>query len=67
MLDKWKRAVDNRKVFGLLYTDLSKEFDCLSHELLMEKLPAYGFNFTTLKPMDSYLANRKQRTKINPS
>ena len=35
MLEKWKRAVDNGKVFGILLTDLSKAFDCLSHELLL--------------------------------
>ena len=27
MLEKWKRAVDNEKVFGILLTDFSKAFD----------------------------------------
>ena len=27
ILEKWKRAVDNGKVFGILLTDLSKAFD----------------------------------------
>ena len=31
MLEKWKSAVDNKKTFGALLTDLSKAFDCLSH------------------------------------
>ena len=35
MLEKWKRAADNGKTFRLLPTDLSKAFDCLSHELLL--------------------------------
>ena len=38
LLEKWKRAVDNGKVFKILLTDLSKTFDCLSHELLLAKL-----------------------------
>ena len=38
MLEKWKRAVDNNKVFGALLTDLSKSFDCISHDLLIAKL-----------------------------
>ena len=67
MLEKWKRAVNNGKVFGILLTDLSKSFDGLSHELLLAKLHAYGFSISALRLIYSYLANRKQRTKINMS
>ena len=31
MLEKWRSAVDDKKTFGVLLTDLSKAFDCLSH------------------------------------
>ena len=31
-------AVDNNEAFGALLTDLSKAFDCLSHDLLIAKL-----------------------------
>ena len=67
MFEKWKRAVDNGKVFGLLLTDLSKAFDYLSHELLLAKLHVYGFSFSALRLILSYLTNRKQRTKVNSS
>ena len=67
MLEKWKRAVDNGKVFGILLTNLSKAFDSLSHENLLAKLHAYGFSISALRLIYSYLANRKQRTKINSS
>ena len=40
MLEKWNKAVDNKKVFGALLTDFSKAFDCLSHELITAKLNA---------------------------
>ena len=29
----WKGATDNNKAFSALLTDLSKAFDCLSHDL----------------------------------
>ena len=67
MLEKWKREVDNGKVFGILLTDLSKAFYCLSHELLLAKLHAYGFSISALRLIYCYLANRKQRAKINSS
>ena len=35
MLEKWKSATDNKKSLGALLTDLSKAFDCLSHDLLI--------------------------------
>ena len=41
MLEKWKSSVDKEKVFGVLLTDLSKTFDCLSDELIIAKLNAY--------------------------
>ena len=65
MLEKWKSATDNKKSFGALLTDLSKTFDCLSHELLIAKLNAYGFNMSGLRFVHSYLKNRMQRTRIN--
>ena len=40
MFETWKGASDNNKVFGALLTDLSKAFDCLSHDLLIAKLHA---------------------------
>ena len=61
MLENWKSAVHKGKVFGALLTDLSKAFDCLSHDLLN----AYGFNLAALKLVQSYLSKRRQRTKIN--
>ena len=65
LIEKWKQIVDNGGAFGALLTDLSKAFDCLSHELLIAKLAAYGFDENSLKLMHSYLTNRMQRVKIN--
>ena len=67
MIDKWKKAVDSNKVFGAVLTDLSKAFDCISHDLLIAKLNAYGLSFPALKLIQDYLLNRKQRTKVGSS
>ena len=63
MLVKWKTAVHNKKIFGALLTDLSKAFDCFSHDLLLPKLNAYGFSLPALRLMQSYLSNKKEKTK----
>ena len=65
MLEKWKSATDNKKSCGAFLTDLSKAFDCPSHDLLTVKLNAYGFSMSALRFVHSYLKNRMQRTKIN--
>ena len=39
-------------------------FDCLSNELLIAKLDAYGFEKRSLILIYNYLSNRKQRVKI---
>ena len=67
IIDEWKKVVNNNKVFGALLTDISKGFDCISHDLLIAKLNAYGLSFPTLKVIRDYLQNRKQRTRIGLS
>ena len=64
MIDKWKKAVDNHKVFGAILTDLLKAFDCICHDLLIAKLNAYGLSLPALTLITDYLQNQKQRTKI---
>ena len=46
-----------RQSFGALLTDLSNAFDCLGHELLTQKLNAYGFRLPALQPINDYLSN----------
>ena len=67
MLEHWKSEVDKRQVFGALLTDLSKAFDCLSHELIIAKLNAYEFSLSALKLIHNYLSKRQHKTKINQS
>ena len=46
-------------------TDLSKAFDCILHDLIIDQLEAYGFHIDTLKLVHDHLSNRKQRVKVN--
>ena len=63
MIGKWKESADHGGAFDALMTDLSKAFDCLHHELLTAKLEAYGFDIKSVKLIQQYLSNRKQRVK----
>ena len=65
MLEIWKEAADNNKAFGVLLTDYSKGFDCLSHGLLIAKLHAYCLDIDSLNILQDYLSNHKQRTKAD--
>ena len=65
MIELWRKALDEGKVAGAILTDLSKAFDCISHELLIAKLAGYGFDKSTLALVYAYLKGRKQRTRVN--
>ena len=58
MLEISKGATGNNKAFGALLTDLSKVFHCLSHDLLIAKLHAYGTDIDSLNILQDYLSNR---------
>ena len=63
MIEKIKEARDKNKVCAAVLTDLSKAFDCLKHDLLNEKLHAFGFDYISLRVIYAYLNNRVQVTK----
>ena len=67
MIEKWRRNLDQGGICGALFTDLSKAFDCFVHDYLLAKLEAYGFTYESLKLINSYLTDRKHRTKVNSS
>ena len=67
MIETIRKARDNHGMFAAVMTDLSKAFDCISHELLIVKLNAYGFDETSLKVINSNLKNRTQTTKVGSS
>ena len=54
-------------MFGALLTvtDLFEAFGYNSSDIFLGKLQAYGFSFSALNVILSYLKNRKQETKID--
>ena len=51
----------------VIYLDLSKAFDTLSHELLLKKLELYGIRGVCNKWFESYITNRYLQVKCNTS
>ena len=49
----------------VIFIDLSKVFDTLTHNLLIVKLRAYGFDTKALYYAKDYLDSRKQRVRVN--
>jgi hypothetical protein len=60
IIEDWKKALDDNKFIAAILMDLSKDFDCLPHNLLLLKLEAYGLSKNSLKLLQSYLENRKK-------
>lgn len=58
-------SLDNRGQVDVVYTDFSKAFDRIDHNLLIEKLNCIGFSNLLLNFMISYLKNRYQYVQYN--
>ena len=64
LTNKILTALDNKEWVGGIFCDLSKAFDNVDHDLLIEKLKFYGITGTASKLIKSYLTNIFQRVKI---
>ena len=64
LLDRVLDQMDKHKIPTNFYIDLSKAFDSLRHDILLDKLTYYGVTIPAKKLIESYLSNRMQFVQI---
>ena len=64
LIEDWKASLEKREVIGVLSTDMSKAFDSMYPELLLEKLKQYNFSPEALQLVKSCFEERQNRVKL---
>ena len=65
LINKIAESIDRNKVTIGVFLDLSKAFDTLDHEILLNKLEHYGIRGVALDWVKSYLSERLQFVQFN--
>lgn len=64
LIESWRQDLDKGKTVGSVLLDLSKAFDLIPHNLLIDKLKAYGLSAQSLNLIKDYLRGRRQLVKV---
>ncbi len=64
MFDKIGNLLDRSKQIDVIYLDMSKAFDKVSHNRLLLRLRDFGFSGNIRNWFRSYLQDRRQQTAI---
>ena len=67
LVDHLTYKLDTGKIPINIYIDLSKAFDTLIHDILLDKMSFYGVNGVAKKLLKSYLTQRQQIVEYNGS
>ena len=58
------KGADEKKVSVIMTLDQSAAFDCIQHQLIMDKLALYNMDDSVLKWVSSYLSHRSQFVSV---
>ena len=61
--DSIRRSMDDGKLTGAIFVDLSKAFDTIGHSTIINKLPSFGITSTAQDWLASYLFGRHQHVR----
>jgi len=64
-MDHIINSIDNNSQIDIIYTDFSKAFDSVPHDLLIYKLVKYNFSPESITLFQSYFCNRNQFVTLN--
>lgn len=64
LIETTKKHIDDENFVAIASLDLSKAFDSLAHNLILQKLDDMGLNESATTWISSYLSDRKQTVKF---
>lgn len=64
IIQKWKEAIDDNKMILCVFIDLSRAFETIDRDILIEKMKEIGIENNELNWYRTYLKDRKQITII---
>ena len=65
LVETISRNLDQSKENVAIFLDLAKAFDSLWHNIFHKKIEMYGFSQDAKELLFSFLANRRQKVKLN--
>ena len=64
LTDSIRKCLDNGELVGSVFVDITKAFDTISHDILLNKLKIYGVRENEYEWFASYLFRRSQKVLI---